>query len=64
MVEAGKQSKITPQWVKKEIGIKNVYCGGAEDLVIKWVNEGTAFEIYEYDGAESIETVDDLTLIA
>ncbi len=64
MVEAGKQSDITKEWLENELGILDVYCGGASDLKIQWLVEGTAFTIDEYDGAESIETLDSLTLIA
>ena len=64
MVENNKQSEITEQWIKENLGIDNVYCGGAADLQIKWLDEGTAFIINEYDGSESIEKLENLTLIA
>ena len=67
MVELGKQSKITEKWLKEEGLISEdeyVYCGGVEDLKIEWLPEGTAFTIDEYDGAESIQTVESLTIIA
>ena len=64
MVENNKQSKITEQWIKENLGIDNAYCGGAADLQIKWLDEGTAFIINEYDGSESIQTLENLTLIA
>ena len=41
----------------------DVYCGGASDLEIKWLFEGTAFEIYEYDGAESIRVISDIPFL-
>lgn len=31
------------------------YFGGADDLVVCWMPEGTLFKINEYDGSESIE---------
>lgn len=34
---------------------ESVYAGGAEDLVVKWVPKGEAFEIEEYDGYESLK---------
>ena len=64
MIENNRQSEITQQWVEENLGIDNVYCGGADDLQIKWLDEGTAFIINEYDGSESIETLENLTLIA
>ena len=35
------------------------YDGGAGDLEIVWMDEGTQFEIHEYDGSESIRYRDD-----
>ncbi len=32
----------------------NAYDGGADGLTIEWLPQGTAFEIHEYDGSESI----------
>lgn len=63
MVEAGRQSEITKEWVQENLGI-DIYAGGASDLKICWLPEGTAFDINEYDGSESICTCDDITMIA
>ncbi len=54
MIEAGRQGEIDEEWCEKELGIKDVYCGGASDLSIKWVKEGERFSINEYDGSESL----------
>ena len=35
------------------------YAGGAEDVEIEWVPVGTKFVISEYDGSESLETIDE-----
>ena len=64
LVEAGRQSEITEEWVELELGLKGIYCGGARNLDIEWLDEGTQFEIEEYDGSESIRTMSDLTLVA
>jgi hypothetical protein len=64
LVEAGKQSEITKEWIEQELGLKNIYCGGARGLDIEWLNEGTAFEVEEYDGSERLRTINDLTLVA
>jgi len=64
LVEVGKQSEITEEWLEKELGLSDIYCGGARDLDIQWLDEGTAFQIEEYDGSESLRTLDDLTLVA
>jgi len=46
------QRNKIPKYVKSIY--PNFYCGGAEDLAIEWVNQGTQFSIEEYDGYESI----------
>lgn len=63
MVQKGKANEITKEWVKENIGI-DVYCGGAKDLKIHWLESGTAFVVEEYDGAESLRTLDNLTIVA
>lgn len=35
------------------------YGGGAEDVEIEWLPVGTRFVITEYDGSESLVTIDD-----
>ena len=35
------------------------YAGGAHDVDIVWVPVGTRFVINEYDGSESLRTIDD-----
>ena len=35
------------------------YAGGAEDVTIEWIPVGIKFVIEEYDGAESINEIDD-----
>lgn len=64
MVEQGKHKEITEEWVKENLGIENVYCGGAKNLTIYWLPVGTAFQVEEYDGNESLRTFNDLTLVA
>lgn len=61
-VESGKEGEINNKWLVENFGedFKNVYCGGAYQLEIKWLPEGTAFTIDEYDGFEAITTLDDL----
>ena len=59
MVENNRQSEIDEEWCEEQLGLHNIYCGGATDLTIKWIPQGTAFKIDEYDGAESIITQDD-----
>jgi hypothetical protein len=52
----GKREEITDEFIQDLLGI-NIYTGGAEDLEVEWIAEGTAFEITEHDGYERIETI-------
>jgi hypothetical protein len=40
------------------------YFGGADSLEIKWLPVDTKFRIDEYDGSESIQTIEELWLTA
>lgn len=64
MVLNGRQYEIDEDWLAENLGEEyaDVYCGGAGDLTIEWVPVGTKFLITEYDGAESITTLDDLLI--
>lgn len=42
----------------ESLGYKDVYFGGFKDLVIEWMPEGVYYKIDEYDGYESIITID------
>ena len=64
MVEQNRADEINEDWVKENLGLDDVYCGGAADLAIHWLPIGTAFMIDEYDGSEGIITIDSLTLVA
>lgn len=53
-VEGGKEGDLVlPEH------LSDVYMGGADQLEIKWLPEGTAFQIDEYDGWESLFMRDD-----
>lgn len=54
MVENNRQKDITEEWVEENLGIKNVYCGGASDLVIQWIPVGTKFYVESHDGDETL----------
>lgn len=62
MVEADRRSEITKEWVLEKLGIE-IYTGGARDLTINWIPEGTAFHIEEYDGSENVVTSDDFFIV-
>jgi len=63
MVEQKRHQEITDEWVNENLGI-NIYVGGAIGLKIHWLPIGTAFTIDEFDGAESITTIQDLYIVA
>lgn len=64
MIEQGKANQIDDIWIEDNLGIKNIYCGGASGLRIHWLPIGTAFTVEDYDGAERLMTLEDLTLVA
>lgn len=64
MVEQNRTNEIDEDWVKENLGIEDVYCGGAESLKIVWLPIGTTFQVEEYDGFESLTTYDNLTITA
>jgi hypothetical protein len=65
LVEADKNDEITEDLCKQLVGTDEYICViGADGLQIHWIPEGTAFQIDEYDGAESLKTHEDLYLIA
>lgn len=51
-VEAGKTGPMPDLEAKYEL--EYFYDGGAHDLVVYWLPEGTQFRINEYDGSESL----------
>ena len=57
-VESGLEKEITTEWLVEQFGrdFEGVYCGGASQLEIEWLPEGTAFRIDEYDGFETVIT--------
>jgi len=64
MVEQNRNNEIDEEWIKENIGIEDVYCGGVKGLQIHWIPVGTAFEVVDYDGAESLRTSANLILVA
>jgi len=46
--------------LSSELFGEGFYCGAARDLQVKWLPEGTAFRIDEYDGYESVEILGDV----
>lgn len=58
LVEQDRLDEITEEFMKEHFNIDYIYCGGADDLEIKWIEQGVAFTIDEYDGFESIQYID------
>ncbi len=59
MVEEERHSEITTEWMEQELGLDVSYTGGTDGLEIEWVPVGTKFVIHEYDGHETLKTIDD-----
>lgn len=59
MILSNKQDEIDKNWLVEHFGeeFKDVYCGGVDTLSINWVPVGTQFRIDEYDGNESVITL-------
>ena len=56
-VETGKRDELEEERVKELLGLPDtahLYCGGADQLEIGWLDEGEDYYIDEYDGSESI----------
>lgn len=65
LVENDMRSEITEELCQELLNSDDYICVlGAGDLDIVWLDEGTAFAIEEYDGAESLRTIDDLVILA
>jgi hypothetical protein len=63
LVENGRRSEITQEWITENLNLEHIYTGGAIGLEIAWIPEGTRFQITEYDGSESVILEEDLNLI-
>lgn len=47
----------------ESLGYARPYMGGYKQLELEFVPSGTMFRIHEYDGSESIETMEDMDII-
>ena len=63
MVEQERHDEITEEWIERELGLNGVYTGGTDGLYIEWVPVGTKFIIDEYDGHETLRTIDNMNWI-
>jgi hypothetical protein len=64
LVEQKRHDAITDELCEELVGSDYICTGGAHDLVIEWLPEGTAFRVEEYDGSETLTVFEDLHLIA
>ena len=62
MVENETDSYEVAQFAESKYG-EDFYAGGADDLRILWLPEGTEFIVNEYDGSESIQTKENIEWI-
>lgn len=53
LVENNQKHLITPGFIKELLGI-DIYAEGAKELRIEWIDQGSRFEIDEYDGSEVV----------
>jgi hypothetical protein len=72
--EIAYDKRIIEMWLKgatssemcnyiESLGYRKPYMGGYYNLSLKFVPHGTLFCIQEYDGAESIETIETMGMI-
>lgn len=63
LVQYVEEKNITAlkQYAKKQY--PNAFIGGIDDLTVRWIKEGMLFRVKEYDGAESIEILENLNWI-
>lgn len=65
LVEEDRRDEITESFIKSIIPrVESMYCGGAGELQIMWLEQGTQFTIEEYDGNESVKLIQDLSMTA
>ena len=57
---SGTEDEMEKLLLKK--GIDDMYLGGFDGLEVKWVTEGLHFKINEYDGSESLEVFEDMSI--
>jgi hypothetical protein len=59
MVEKEMNPEDIESFAEKKYG-EDFYAGGADDLRIMWLPEGTQFIIHEYDGSESVRVKEEM----
>ena len=64
MVEQDKRNDITDEFCEALFKVGYFFAGGAKQLRIEWLPEGTPFTIEEYDGSEQVTTLDALQIVA
>lgn len=63
LVLSNRSNEITDDLCKDLFETQYFYTGGACDLCVMWLEEGTRFTIDEYDGSESINIIDQIQYI-
>jgi len=57
LVEQGAEFDVLEEYVLGQVD-EYLYTGGLCEITIAWLPVGTQFRVREYDGSESIETLD------
>ena len=63
LIELVEQQKVQEAIDFVESTWEDVYSGGVQDLRVAWIEEGTKFQIAEYDGSENFWFLDDINWI-
>lgn len=65
LAKRGASAAEAAAYIEEKLGEDAVpYMGGWRDIAVTELPVGTRFTISEYDGSESVETIDELTIIA
>ena len=65
LVEQNRKNEITEKLCQELLGTDEYVCVlGAYGLSVHWLPIGTAFEVEEYDGSESLRTMYGLCIVA
>lgn len=64
LAERGAKEDEVEAYIAEKTGDAYFYLGGWKGIRVEWLPQGTHFIISEYDGSESIDTVDSLTIVA
>ena len=64
LAERGASASEVEEYIKQALNNKYFYVGGWSDVEVRWLDQGTRFTVYEYDGSESLRMIEDLAFTA